>query len=225
MKSWHWLGLGILFSSVTAADQLRIAYYQDAEKLFWERLYPEGGWTLYCGDWFGNHNNIVIEDIYAKEWAMKYLKCESVEQCRAQSPKFSSIESDLHNMYPALKIIAKARADYSFGSIAGEFRDFFECNFEYDTRDRIVEPRAVAQGNIARAIFYMQFEYGLPVEKNLMKRLLEWNKGDPPSQDEVRRNDLIEQLQGTRNPFIDNPSQVENLLARKTNNPPAAEVF
>ena len=212
MTACYWLWIGILFTSVAVADQMRIAYFQDAEKLFWEQLYPKGGWTLYCGDRFENHSNVVIEDVYAKEWAMKFLECESVEQCRAQSSKFASIESDLHNMYPVLKIIAKTRADYSFGPITGEFRDFFECNFEYDARDHIVEPRAVAQGNIARAILYMHVEYGLPVEKNLMVRVLEWNKVDPPSQDEIRRNDLIEKIQGTRNPYIDNPEQAKEII-------------
>lgn len=225
MKPWYWLWIVIWFTSASAADQLRIAYYQDAEKLFWGQLYPHGGWTLYCGDRFDNHKDVVIEEIYAREWVMDYLHCDSLEQCRSQHPKFASIESDLHNLYPALKPVSKMRADYSFGPIAGEFRDYFECNFEYDARDHIVEPRAAAQGNIARAILYMHREYGLPVEKGLMVRALQWNQEDPPSRDEIRRNDLIERLQGTRNPFIDHPEQAEKLLATHKGDAPSGEVF
>jgi deoxyribonuclease-1 len=206
IKSWYWLWLGISITSVAAADQFKIAFFQDAEKLFWEEVYPNGGWTLYCGERFENHRNVVIDEIYAKEWAMRHLQCQSLEQCRTENAKFSRIEADLHNMYPALDNVAKARADYPFGPIAGEFRDFFECNFEYDARDHVAEPRAVAQGNIARAI---------------LARVLEWNRDDPPSKDEIRRNDIIEKLQGTRNPFIDNPKQAETLLARHKNPTPS----
>jgi deoxyribonuclease-1 len=221
IKSWYWLWLGISITSVAAADQFKIAFFQDAEKLFWEEVYPNGGWTLYCGERFENHRNVVIDEIYAKEWAMRHLQCQSLEQCRTENAKFSRIEADLHNMYPALDNVAKARADYPFGPIAGEFRDFFECNFEYDARDHVAEPRAVAQGNIARAILYMHLEYDLPVEKQLLARVLEWNRDDPPSKDEIRRNDIIEKLQGTRNPFIDNPKQAETLLARHKNPTPS----
>jgi deoxyribonuclease-1 len=221
MKPWYWLIIGISITSVTSADQFQIPFFQDAEKLFWEQVYPDGGWTLYCGERFENPQNVVIDDIYAKEWAMQYLQCESLDQCRTQNAKFSRIESDLHNMYPALPTVAKARADYPFGPIAGEFRDFFECNFEYDARDQLAEPRSVAQGNIARAILYMHMEYDLPLDKEMLVRMLDWNRTDPPSKDEIRRNALIEKLQGTRNPFIDHPTQAEKLLARKKDNSPA----
>jgi deoxyribonuclease-1 len=226
MKPWYWLWLGISIPSVTAADQFQIAFFQDAEKIFWEQLYPSGGWTLYCGERFEKPQNVVIEDIYAKEWAMRHFQCDSIDQCRTQEAKFSRLESDLHNMYPALENVARARADFPFGPIAGEYRDFFECNFEYDARDHIVEPRSIAQGNIARAILYMHLEYELPVEKQLLTRVLEWNRNDPPSKDEIRRNDIIEKLQGTRNPFIDNPAQAETLIAHRKNPPPqTVEVF
>jgi deoxyribonuclease-1 len=123
-------------------------------------------------------------------------------------------------LYPALPTIAKARADYAFGPIAGEFRDFFECNFEYDVRDHMAEPRSVAQGNIARAILYIHTEYDMPLDQEMLTRMLDWNRADPPSKDEIRRNDLIEKLQGTRNPFIDNPTQAETILAGRKENPP-----
>ena len=226
MKLWYWLWIGISINSVCAADQFQIAFFQDAEKMFWEKVYPAGGWTLYCGERFENSKDIVIEDVYAVEWVMRYLQCESIEQCRNDNARFSRIESDLHNMYPALPNVAKARADYPFGSIEGEYRDFFECNFEYDARDHVAEPRSVAQGNIARAILYMHVEYALPVEKDQLARMLEWNRDDPPSKDEIRRNDIIEQLQGTRNPFIDNPQQAESLIAGKKDPPQrTVEVF
>lgn len=225
MNRGYWFCITLLIISAPKADQFQIPIYGDAQKLFWEQVYPKGGWTLYCGERFDNRNNIVIEDVYAKEWAAKHLQCKTLEQCRKEKAKFSRIEADLHNMYPAMEIVAKARADYLFGPIAGEFRDFFECNFEYDVRDSLAEPRDVARGNIARSILYMHVEYGLPVEEKMLDLMVEWNRQDPPSKDEIRRNDIIEQLQGTRNPFIDNPGQAEKLLARKAVKTPTVEIF
>ena len=36
-----------------------------------------------------------------------------------------------------------------------------------------------------------------------------WHQMDPVDEAELRRNDLIYELQGNRNPFIDNPGWVE----------------
>ncbi|MFQ5881510.1 MAG: endonuclease [Candidatus Methylomirabilales bacterium] len=44
-----------------------------------------------------------------------------------------------------------------------------------------------------------------------MDLLREWNRTDPPSCHDMRRNNIIEELQGTRNPFIDHPKRVEDL--------------
>jgi deoxyribonuclease-1 len=41
--------------------------------------------------------------------------------------------------------------------------------------------------------------------------LKQWNRDDPPNYNEMRRNNVIEELQGTRNRFIDHPRQVEDL--------------
>ena len=74
-----------------------------------------------------------------------------------------------------------------------------------------MEPREIARGNLARSILYMHAEYGLPVNSTLGALLQKWNRDDPPSQDERRRNDVIERLEGKRNPFIDHPSQANSL--------------
>jgi len=39
----------------------------------------------------------------------------------------------------------------------------------------------------------------------------QWNELDPPDAEEKARNDLIEQLQGTRNPYIDDPDLAKQL--------------
>lgn len=213
MRKWAWLSMALVAVSSVFADQFQIPIYRDAEKIFWEKLYEKGGWTLYCGERFDSQASIVIEHVYPMTWAREHLQCQSEKQCRQENAQYNRIESDLHNLYPAMERISQARADYRFDLISGEYRDFFECDFEHDAHDKLVEPRPAARGNVARAIFYMHTEYGLPLDANMLEVLKQWNKQDEPSKDEIRRNDLIEKLQGTRNVFIDDPSKGDDIGA------------
>lgn len=105
------------------------------------------------------------------------------------------------------------------------------------------------KGDVARMLMYMYLRYGsrcLPTnvcvgstvsnDQNMVALLLEWNAEDPVSDLEIQRNDIIENLIGNRNPFIDNPAfatqiwggqQAEDLFGTGSNtgggtNPPAA---
>jgi len=197
------------------ADQLLLANAEEASKVFWEKLYPGTHYTMYCGERFDKKtDNIEIEYVYPIKWIVNYLGCESTEQCRNESRRFNRMEADLHNYYPALTMIVRARSDFPFGEVAGEFREFYECDFELDTRNEVVEARKQALGNIARSLFYMHWEYGLPIRNHNIEKLIQWHREDPPSNDEKRRNDIIEKLQGTRNTFIDHPDKVKQLRSR-----------
>ena len=57
----------------------------------------------------------------------------------------------------------------------------------------------------------MHAEYGLPIDSRDVELLKEWNRSDAPSCHEMRRNNTIEEIQGTRNRFIDHPKRVEDL--------------
>lgn len=152
-----------------------------------------------------------MEHIYPASWTASFVRCGAREQCRQNSERFNLMEADLHNLYTCRADINQARSNYRFGMIEGEEREFGQCDFERHTGERIAEPRPITRGNIARAIFYMHKEYGLPVDHRDVELLKEWNRVDPPSEHERRRNRVIEELQGTRNPFIDDPKRVEDL--------------
>ena len=72
-------------------------------------------------------------------------------------------------------------------------------------------------------LLYMFLRYNLPfhhVSTEGVGLLLKWNAQDKVSELELQRNNEIEQAQGNRNPFIDNPylatkifGQVEELSA------------
>lgn len=199
------------------ADQFLIPNVEEAEKIFWKDLYPDGDthFTLYCGERFtSKHDELVIELVYPIQWVVEYLGCGTLAECRTDSRRFNRMEADLHNYYPVLERINLARSDYVFGDVPGEYREFFECDFEQDVRTKTVEARTIARGNIARALFYMHWEYGLPISNHNINTLIAWHTEDPPSKDEKRRNDIIQKLQGTRNIFIDNPGKALQLATK-----------
>ena len=92
------------------------------------------------------------------------------------------------------------------------------------------EPRNDIKGDVARMMFYMDTRYegsgsdGVEdlvlvnrltssSEPNLgfLCTLIAWNNADAVDASEQRRNDRIYELQGNRNPFIDNPTWVSTL--------------
>lgn len=75
------------------------------------------------------------------------------------------------------------------------------------------------KGDVARMMMYMYIRYNnrcLPKnvgvgaaatgDSNMLHLFLEWNAEDPVSPLELQRNPILENIQGNRNPFIDNPA-------------------
>lgn len=209
-----WLaGLVAVISYATYADQTRIKDYEQARQLFWSILYAEGGDTLYCRVRFTprDRRGLNIEHVFPMGWVTNALKCGRRKECRERNARFNRIEADLHNLFPARRDINDARGSFRFGEVPGERRDYGRCDFEVDEVSRVAEPGPASRGEIARALFYMRDEYGLTIFRRLGERLKRWHRADPPSNDERRRNDRIEKLQGTRNKYIDQPLLVDEI--------------
>ncbi len=213
----------VLLTGPAVAGQTSIPDYETArDKFFYKKLYPKGGFTLYCGVWFAvevrsgvvtKSLGLNVEHVYPASWMKETAGCpgQTRDQCRATSQAFNFMEADLHNLYPAISFVNQARSNFRFADIPGEEHMYEDCDFERDKSTKVAEPRPAARGNIARAIFHMHKEYGLPVHPSMRALLLGWHEADPVSPVEKRRNDKIEELQGTRNPFIDNPGLADTL--------------
>ena len=193
--------------------------YQQARAVFWRNLYPRDGETLYCRQAFETEQRqgINVEHVFPMAWVTKALDCGTRDRCRARSSTFNVIEADLHNLFPARTDVNKDRGAFRFGEVAGERRAYGQqCDFEIDRRARAVEPPPVSRGDVARAMFYMAYQYreqNLIIFKKQAQLLFRWHQADPPSPAERRRNDIIEKLQGNRNPFIDTPELLDSLIA------------
>ena len=195
------------------SPQTQLKSYQQAIRLFWRRLYATGGVTIYSQQQFGPNKPdwVNIEHVFPMAWVVNSLKCRDRRDCRKRS-QFNYIESDMHNLYPSRRDLNMLRASHRFGKVKGEIRAFGSYNFEIDNKRRIVEPAPASQGEVARAMFHMSKTYNLKIFTKQAETLAYWNKVDQPSKEEKRRNDLIEELQGTRNYFIDNPKAINKLV-------------
>ncbi len=98
--------------------------------------------------------------------------------------------------------------------MAGETnRRFTDICLDYERNSgfgAIVEPQDSAKGELARSLLYMSVSYDLPI-RGSFDVLVDWHRNHPPSDEERWRNNLIEDLQGSRNPFIDYPHIVRLL--------------
>jgi len=211
------IAIGCLAVSISpfasASGQNQISDPKTAVKLFWSQLYGQGGTSLYCGAAFSEESaQFKASAIYSSKQLKSSLRCITNRQCGIMNPQYVYMASDLHNLYPAMTRVELVRRNAQFGelddSVPSKFADI-GCDMK--TSFQMVEPRDEAKGNIARAIFYMHAEYGLPIvgQVQLYKK---WHQMDPPDAEEKARNDKIASLQGTRNRFIDNPELVEQQI-------------
>jgi deoxyribonuclease-1 len=187
---------------------------QAIEQAFWKDLYGNGGTTLYCGQSFERESGaLTASPIYSSKQLKSAMRCITDRQCTIMNPRYPFIVADLHNHYPALSRVELVRRNAQFGELADELPSkFADIGCDMRTSFQLVEPRDEAKGNIARAIFYMHVEYGLPIV-GLVPMYKAWHRLDPPDGEERARNDRIEMLQDTRNRFIDDPSLVDQLIS------------
>jgi deoxyribonuclease I len=211
------LALGCLAAAFSlpaqANGQKQLNDSKVATQLFWSQVYGQGGSTLYCGKTFsGESSQVVASPVYGSQQLKRALRCVTDRQCSIMNPSYPYMAADLHNLYPALSRVELTRRNAQFAELgAGVPSKFADIGCELKASYQQVEPRDEAKGNVARAIFYMHSEYGLPIVGQL-QMFKAWHQLDPVDDQERARNDKIEQLQGTRNRFIDDPGLVEKLI-------------
>lgn len=124
------------------------------------------------------------------------------KNCVNNDAVFRRMEADLHNLVPAVGELNGDRSNYRFGMIEGESRQYGRCDFEVDFKQRVAEPRADRQGDVARIYFYMRDQYGLSLSRKQEQLFNAWHRMDPPDSWEQERDTLIEMMQGNRNCYV-----------------------
>jgi deoxyribonuclease-1 len=121
---------------------------------------------------------------------------------RKVSRDFRYMESDMHNLVPAVGEINGLRSNYSFAMIPGEPREFGSCDMEIE--DRKAEPPENIRGDIARIYKYMDAAYpgrGIISKKN--RKLFDaWDRQDPVDAWECERERRVAKIQGNQNWFV-----------------------
>ena len=126
-------------------------------------------------------------------------------------------KSDLHHLFPSDSKANGKRGNLPFGEFKSGRSATPNCALSRygridEARKNGFEPPANHKGNVARALFYFSLRYDLRIKPYEEMVLRQWNILDPVDSEEVRRNTLIEKIQGNRNPFIDD-SELVNLIS------------
>ncbi len=120
--------------------------------------------------------------------------------CETTDPSAQKMIFDLHNLAPSVGQVNAQRSNDRYGLIAGENLPL-TCDVEF--APGMTEPAPSVRGDVARAWLYMYSQHDLDLQPGELGMFLRWSQQDPPEQDELNRNDRVESLQGTRNPYTD----------------------
>ncbi len=189
-----------LQKQMTANHQ--ILRYNEATKLMYTKIDIEDG--MLCSVYNSNQCNFDGEKRQFK------LNCEHTWPKSLGAKHYPAL-SDLHHLYPAQKDVNNLRGNLPFCEVSSiEWQDEeSKMGTALKGTDNCFEPPKAHKGNVARSMFYFAVRYGKTISKKDEEMLRRWHQLDPVDSKEQRRNNLIEEAQGNRNPFIDFPNFVD----------------
>ncbi|GAB4012122.1 MAG: hypothetical protein Fur0010_07680 [Bdellovibrio sp.] len=122
-------------------------------------------------------------------------------------------KSDLHHLYPTDSRANAIRGNNEFAEVDGEPVEGCEPSYygKNKVNEMYFEPPNEHKGNVARALFYFSVRYKIGISSQQEAYLRKWHEQDPVDAEEMERNDLIEKIQGNRNPFTDQPELVSQI--------------
>ena len=144
-------------------------------------------------------------------------------------PETTGPGGDSHHLRPLNDSLNSTRSSMSFGELtpgASGVRIVAE-NGKTDygnlcyTNGTLFYPGVGYRGATARILFYMQTRWGDQYNLTFVDSagsnktigkitdLMKWHLQEPPTDEEIRRNEVVFGIQGNRNPFIDHPEYVE----------------
>lgn len=122
------------------------------------------------------------------------------------SARFRLMESDLHNLWPAVGAVNAWRENFDFTDMGLPIeRSTFGPTCPMVIEDRLAQPTVRSRGVVARAYLYMEYAYPEVYRMSPQTRRLmtAWDSQYPPDAWECERNRRIGRVQGNTNPFID----------------------
>ncbi len=127
-------------------------------------------------------------------------------------------KSDLNHLYATDSKANSVRGNFNFADVANENGNLnADCSDSKSGSsvlaggDNYFEPPTEHKGNVARALFYFAVRYKMSMDDKQEETLRRWNDLDPVDDAERARNEIVNEVQGNRNPFIDFP-QLANYI-------------
>lgn len=120
----------------------------------------------------------------------------NTEHVYPQSLIGNTARGDLHHLRSCDTNINSSRGNKPFANGSGNFANLGSSWFPGDEW----------KGDVARMIMYLNLRYNESFDDvGSLNLFIKWNAEDPVSDFEKQRNETIFNVQGNRNPFIDNP--------------------
>lgn len=194
--------------------------YDNARKKMFNEIYLEKdlkGYYIedvYCQDKYypfqGQHPNGKLPDpnVFNTEHTWPQSKFSTRFNKETQ-------KTDLHHLFPTFSRINSERGNLPFAEVnSGKELSCDESHLGRPVSGEngtYFEPPHEHKGNVARAMFYFSIRYQISIDPVQEHYLRLWHKEDPVDAEEKARHERIAQLQGNRNPFIDNPKYVDQI--------------
>ncbi|XAJ86374.1 endonuclease [Buchnera aphidicola (Taiwanaphis decaspermi)] len=117
---------------------------------------------------------------------------------------YKKIESDLHNLQPAIGEINGDRANfmYSQWNNNNDVQQYGKCKVKINFKEKIIEPPENTRGIIARTYFYMRDTYKIKLSKKQTNLMQAWNNKYPVNEWECQRDNMIFNIQGNHNMYV-----------------------
>ncbi len=122
--------------------------------------------------------------------------------------------SDLHHLFPTDTKTNEMRSSYPFGEVVTPewVAPGGAAQLGQDAQGHTVfEPPDDHKGNVARAMFYVSTVYDLHLSAQQEEVLRAWSVADPVDAREKLQNARIAEVQGNRNPFVDEPALADRI--------------
>jgi deoxyribonuclease-1 len=127
----------------------------------------------------------------------------------AKDPVYRKMESDMHNLQPAVGEVNGDRANFIYSQWNGGEGQYGQCDMKVDFKEKVAEPPARARGAIARTYFYMRDQYDLTLSRQQTQLFNVWNKQYPVTDWECERDERIAKVQGNHNPYVQHACQAQ----------------
>lgn len=145
-------------------------------------------------------------------------------------PAESKAGSDAHHLRPANDQLNSTRGSLSFNEVAQTTGNIVKQNGSTSYGNLCYSgggffyPGEGYRGATARILMYVQVRWGddynltfvdsAGSNKTIGKisTLMKWHLQEPPTEEEIRRNEAVADIQGNRNPFIDHPEYASKIF-------------